>query len=299
MESKEVVDKILHVKAWAKRGVRAPHKPLLLLYALAKFLEGKHELSYADLESDLKNLLSDFGPPRKSYRPAYPFWRLQNDQIWQVALSSPVKENRSGDVSRQALLEAEAYGFFTKEVAGALTQNPSLVIQLIRELLESNFPNTIHEDILQSIGLNLLEYDFGIERRKRCSKFREKILQAYEYRCAVCDFDVRLGHTPIALEAAHIKWHQAGGPDIERNGLALCALHHKLFDRGAFTLSKNKEILVSDKANGHHGFTEWLMQYHGKKIHSPQSKCYTPENDFLFWHTKEVFQGDYREIILT
>jgi hypothetical protein len=25
----------------------------------------------------------------------------------------------------------------------------------------------------------------------------------------------------IALEAAHIKWFQAGGPDVEQNGLAL------------------------------------------------------------------------------
>jgi putative restriction endonuclease len=25
----------------------------------------------------------------------------------------------------------------------------------------------------------------------------------------------------VALEAAHIKWHQAGGPDEESNGLAL------------------------------------------------------------------------------
>ncbi|HFD31333.1 MAG TPA: restriction endonuclease [Gammaproteobacteria bacterium] len=296
MESKEVVEKILHVRAWHNKGVRAPHKPLLLLYALAKFLDGQHEIPYVDLEVDLKNLLSDFGPPRKSHRPEYPFWRLQHDKIWQVSLTSQVKENNSGDVSRKALLDAEAYGFFTEKVVEIFTQEPSLVNYLIKELLESNFPNTIHEDILQSIGINLQEYDAGFEKRKRCSKFREKILQAYEYRCAVCGFDVRLGHTPIALEAAHIKWHQAGGPDIERNGLALCALHHKLFDRGAFTLSAKSEILVSDKANGHNGFRQWLMQYHGKRIHSPQSKCYTPEYDFLSWHTEEVFQGNFREM---
>jgi HNH endonuclease len=58
------------------------------------------------------------------------------------------------------------------------------------------------------------------------------VLTAYEYRCAVCGFDVRLGSVSIALDAAHIRWHQAGGADLEKNGLALCVLHHKTFDLG-------------------------------------------------------------------
>ena len=63
---------------------------------------------------------------------------------------------------------------------------------------------------------------------------------------------MRLGRiVPVALEAAHIKWRQAGGPDLEVNGLALCSLHHKLFDRGAFTLSNQLVILVSDDAHGY------------------------------------------------
>jgi predicted restriction endonuclease len=64
---------------------------------------------------------------------------------------------------------------------------------------------------------------------------------------AVCGFDVRLGNILIAIEAAHIKWHQAGGPDEERNGLALCSLHHKLFDRGVFTVSNSMSV-ISPKA---------------------------------------------------
>lgn len=58
----------------------------------------------------------------------------------------------------------------------------------------------------------------------------------------------------LCLEAAHIKWRDHGGPgryiDQENNGIALCGLHHKLFDYGAFTLSDHLEILVPDRANG-------------------------------------------------
>ena len=84
-----------------------------------------------------------------------------------------------------------------------------------------------------------------MNRQRRDPNFRANVLRAYEYRCAVCGFDVRLGPSPVALEAAHIKWHQAGGPDLEVNGLALCVLHQRLFDRGAFTLSKQLQIMVS------------------------------------------------------
>lgn len=54
---------------------------------------------------------------------------------------------------------------------------------------------------------------------------------------------MRLGLLPVALEAAHMKLHQARGPDREVTGLALCSLHHKVNDRAAFTLSKSWRFL--------------------------------------------------------
>jgi predicted restriction endonuclease len=49
----------------------------------------------------------------------------------------------------------------------------------------------------------------------------KRVLIAYDYACAVCGFDVRLGNQVLGLEAAHIQWHQAGGPDQKQNGLTL------------------------------------------------------------------------------
>jgi len=56
---------------------------------------------------------------------------------------------------------------------------------------------------------------------------------------AVCAYDLKLGPNILGLEAAHIKWQQAEGPDTEENGLALFVLHHKLFERRAFTLTES------------------------------------------------------------
>ncbi len=41
-------------------------------------------------------------------------------------------------------------------------------------------------------------------------------------------------------------------------------MHHKLFDRGAFTLGDDLSLRVSQKANGTTGLSEWLMMFHGR-----------------------------------
>jgi putative restriction endonuclease len=112
---------------------------------------------------------------------------------------------------------------------------------------------------------------------------------------AVCGFDVRLGSVSIALDAAHIRWHQAGGPDEENNGLALCVLHHKTFDLGAFTVNHDGVLLVSDQAHGTAGFQEALMTHHAKPIRPPQRQEWKPAPPSLDWHAREVFKGSARE----
>lgn len=69
----EIIKLFLNVRGWQRKGERAPHKPLLLLYALAKLLNGVESLPFRETEQDLRSLLQDFGPTRKSYHPEYPF----------------------------------------------------------------------------------------------------------------------------------------------------------------------------------------------------------------------------------
>jgi putative restriction endonuclease len=40
-------------------------------------------------------------------------------------------------------------------------------------------------------------------------------------------------------------WFNYAGPDDADNGLALCALHHRLFDRGVLGLSDSCRLHVS------------------------------------------------------
>jgi putative restriction endonuclease len=179
-------------------------------------------------------------------------------------------------------------------VQAALRADPELAGDIATRLLENHFPESLHPDILAAVGLDLGAPLTGA--RKRDPQFRRRVLTAYEYRCAVCGFDVRLGSVSIALDAAHIRWHQAGGPDREGNGLALCVLHHKTFDLGAFTLSPEGVLLVSDQAHGTAGFEEALLRHHGKAVRPPQRPEFRPEAAFLDWHGREVFKGAERHL---
>lgn len=274
------------IKIWKRGDERAPHKPLLLLLALGKVQNRSRWLAYKDVKKDLGQLLLEFGPPRTA-KVIDPFLRLEKDGLWQFTPDIELQFKES------VLMENAVSGGFTDDVYNILVSDPSLVTTLAEFLLHEHFPESIHEDILNAVGLNLSL----TKRSARDPNFRQKVLLAYEYCCAICGFNVRLGNAPIALEAAHIKWHQSGGPDIENNGLALCSMHHKLFDRGAYSLKHvdgHYIVKVAQQAHGTSGFVEWLMRYHDKTIRKPQSPAYYPKSSFTEWHWSEVFREPSR-----
>lgn len=293
MTHETILQSFDQLNLWRRGDERAPHKPLLVLYALGRWSRGEAEVSFKAVDPDLTALLKEFGPPRQSYHPEYPFWRLQNDGVWTVQADGPLTPRKGNtDIPKSDLLAHDARGHFTDEVQAALKADPTLVTDIASRLLENHFPESIHSDILEAVGLDL---GGGAARKPRDPRFRQKVLTAYEYRCAVCGFDVRLGSVSIALDAAHIHWHQAGGPDHETNGLALCVLHHKVFDLGAFTVNKDGVLLVSDQANGTAGFEETLLRYHGRAVRPPQRQEWRPAMPSLEWHGREVFKGAARE----
>lgn len=306
MRREDIVQRFENLNLWSSGGQRAPHKPLLVLYTIGRLLrDGIRLIPYTEIEVGLGRLLQQFAPRRSRQGTQYPFWRLQTDEVWEVTHADRIGLTSSGDalVSDLRDEDSEVSGGFTEEIFREFQSDTGLVLEIVKRLLLGHFPSTIHEDVLQEAGFRLpLQVD-GLDLLSqlpitppRDPNFRLNILRAYEYRCAVCGFDVRLGNTPVALEAAHIRWQQAGGPDEPVNGLALCSLHHKLFDRGAFTLSNQLQILVSDDAHGSVGFQEWLLRFHGRNINFPQRQSYYPQGNFVGWHVREVFQGNPREL---
>ena len=80
-----------------------------------------------------------------------------------------------------------------------------------------------------------------IVKRQGQQEFRQRLLEAYQGRCAITD-----SSTVEVLEAAHIR--PFNGPETNKlpNGLLLRSDLHTLFDMGFITISPEMKVSVSD-----------------------------------------------------
>ncbi|WP_329013260.1 phosphorothioated DNA-binding restriction endonuclease [Streptomyces sp. NBC_00690] len=300
--STQWVNSFSSLRQWARGGERAPHKPLLLLYALARFQRGAAEsLRYSEVESDLRRLLAEFGPARRT-TPAYPFHHLQSDGLWVVRTDSGEGSPGTGE---RALRESGAAGRLAPELRAALAADPELVHRLVGVLLERHFAPSLYEDIVAATGWEpagpLVHGDdaFGVaytlgmrQLRHGAGAMRTRVLDAYGGRCAFCGFDGRIGERPVGLEAAHVRWWAFDGPNDVSNGLCLCTLHHRLFDKGVLGLSAELRIIVSQRFAGHsEAARTQVLDLAGRSLNGPGDHTAVVAPAHVRWHTAQVYQG--------
>jgi len=286
------------IRVWQQSGRRAVHKPLLVLLMLGKLARGEANARFADIEKDFQRLLQQFGPASAATSRHYPFWHLRTDGLWVLEGAADLLNRPSG--ASPTLTEARTLtGAFANDVLESFKSRPDWIPLVAQRIAVAHFPDSLQHDVLSAVGLEGVVSGVlaGAIRQRRDPSFRPRVLMAYEYRCCVCRHDLRLDGQIVGLEAAHIRWVQAKGPDIEANGLALCSLHHKLFDLGVFTvLPLNHTLVVSQHVTGSDEVRARLMSYHGAGIVLPQSASFFPSKDFLDWHNGEVFKSPQRDL---
>ncbi len=91
-------------------------------------------------------------------------------------------------------------GHLPEMFAKALQRSETLVDTVVQMVLDAHFPESLHDDILAAVGLTSFTENMVAEEqapyglaRKRDPKFRERVLRAYEHRCAVTGFRAALG----------------------------------------------------------------------------------------------------------
>lgn len=115
MDRETLLEKFTNLRQWNRGSERAPHKPLLIIYALGKLLRGEGRLTpFAEADVDVGKLLREFGGRQSKQGTQYPFWRLRNDSIWEVTDADLMSPNSSGDVRKSELLKLNVAGGFTK-----------------------------------------------------------------------------------------------------------------------------------------------------------------------------------------
>lgn len=283
----------------------SPHKPLTILLALSNILRGKRWIEFNLDREGLEDLISSYSNTKPKI--LQPLWRLKNDSkinlVWTV-LPNDLKENSSGDISPTDAREENFKAGFSNEYYQWFTDNKAATQQLIEYIIDDNFPETLHDDLLNQLGVSEISPIMVTETQTvhlvtkvvRDPNFPKKIMQAYDYRCSFCELKIYQGHKPFAMQAAHIKWKAQGGICDETNGLSLCPTHHYTFDKGIWTLTLDYKIQLNDEVIIDERTDRFFKDFEGKFIlNSLLNKNLAPKEEFINWHRNNIFKSKAKE----
>lgn len=117
-------------------------------------------------------------------------------------------------------------------------EDATAVVELINATpeVERNFVDSSKSEIQTARRYDLVE----TMRAYRDAKFRPAVLQAYNYKCAVCYCDLKL------VDAAHIlPVSHSSSTDEVTNGIALCRLHHGAYDNALLGIQSTYQIVIN------------------------------------------------------
>ena len=155
MDRDEIVCRFKKIKPSKRYGVKAPHKPLLVLFSLKKLiLDGIRLVTYAEADKRLMELLEKFNESGSTKNTNEPFWRLKYDEIWELTNSENIPVNSKGGANKGDLHNVS--GGFLEEIAQAFQNDETLVVEIIHMMLYKVFPDSIHSKVIQAIGIQSL-----------------------------------------------------------------------------------------------------------------------------------------------
>jgi putative restriction endonuclease len=294
LDDDEVLAMFAKLRRYGSDGTRSPHRALLALTALGRFARSRTSISpFSEIQPQLTRLISVFGPPVPSGAvlpsAADTFTELGREGVW--VLDAQVTADESTP------LRADVSGRFAPEIEAALGRSSRLGARVARLLVDLNFPETLTGDVLAAAGLDPdpirrsgdVARSVPTQRRPRAGWFTD-VLDAWQGRCAFCGFDGHVGSVAVGLEAAHVRWFALDGPDHVDNGLALCSLHHKLFDSGVLGLDQDYCVNVSDSFSGRSTAALAVRDLQDVQLDPPNGAT-LPAAAYVEWHNREVFKG--------
>ncbi len=150
--------------------------------------------------------------------------------------------------------------------------------------------NRITKNILKDDDLN----DYAIENsrkevsiRIKQSKFRRIVLDNFNSKCCLSS----ITESQLLVASHIIPWSSKIETRLSpHNGLCFSILYDKLFDKGFFTITESKEVLITSRINELSSETrKWLNGISGKKISKPRN--YEISIDALKYHKEKIFES--------
>lgn len=117
--------------------------------------------------------------------------------------------------------------------------------------------------------------------------FRSTILHNYNNRCCICDLPIE-----SLLIASHIiPWNIDTANRLNpQNGISLCAIHDKAFDKGLLTLNEAYKVVLSSDILHIAEFDSiqsYFTHFRYRTISMPEK--FAPKQDFLTYHRFHIF----------
>ena len=135
---------------------------------------------------------------------------------------------------------------------------------------------------IQSLPVERQRIVTNVSRYARDGSFRQRVLSAYEHRCAVTRAQLKL------VDAAHIlPVSVEGSSDHVSNGIALSPTMHRAYDHGLIFLDENYYIRLNDRKatelrnQGLDAGLPQLTAILGREIHLPANRNQWPNQEFI------------------
>lgn len=127
-----------------------------------------------------------------------------------------------------------------------------------------------------------------VARPFRDAAFSVMVKGAYANTCAMTGLKIINGGGRAEVQAAHIRPVAEDGPDSIRNGLALSATVHWMFDRGLISVDDDYSILI---AKNRLPDTALRILNEDRRLILPQRADLRPHRHYLGYHRERIFKG--------
>lgn len=167
---------------------------------------------------------------------------------------------------------------------GKLSIESQYVLEKFESLREKNRLENVNVK-----NFSITEITRSVKVRLIQGFFRDAVIASYDIKCALCHLNL-----PELLNASHIiPWSIC----VERradptNGIALCALHDRAFDRGLISLNETYDVILSKRIKTFKHLSTilqiGLLDMEGVTLSLPSR--FPPDKDALRYHREHIFQ---------
>lgn len=120
----------------------------------------------------------------------------------------------------------------------------------------------------------------------RNQAFRSRVMETYDYKCALTGYGVNNLKGRFDLEAAHIVPRSLMGPDDVRNGLALTRSMHWAFDQGLWSV-QGRNVYISNKVLDE-AENAPLIPFRGVPLRDTLAIGHQASPDAIQWHFENI-----------